>query len=164
MPTRRSPRVSALVGVAVTAVLLGTVGARAQEQPTSIDEADWQGVLGVRAPVSTAQRYVVLLSPPSLADRVRANDGEATEKEMVAWTTSAVAQQEQFLARLSAVGARIAPEYRYTKVVNGFSARLDPTSLALLDRDREVTGIFPVRIAYPAQAAPGADSGVLPAA
>ena len=63
------------------------------------------------------------------------------------------AQQEQFLARLSAVGARIAPEYRYTRVVNGFSARLDPTSLSLLDDDREVTGIFPVRIAYPAQAA-----------
>ena len=67
------------------------------------------------------------------------NGGEATEKEMVAWTTSAVAQQEQFLARLAAAGARIAPEFRYTKVVNGFSARLDPTSLALLDRDREVT-------------------------
>ncbi len=165
MRTRRSLSVSALVGVAAAAtVLLGTVGARAQEAPTAIDEADWQGVLGVRAPVSTAQRYVVLLSPPSLADRVRTNGGAATEKEMVAWSASAVAQQEQFLARLSAVGARIAPEYRYTKVVNGFSARLDPTSLALLDRDREVTGIFPVRIAYPAQAQPGEDAGVLPAA
>ena len=83
---------------------------------------------------------------------------------MVSWTTSAVAQQEQFLARLAAAGARIAPEYRFTKVVNGFSARLDPTSLALLDRDREVTGIFPVRIAYPAQAVRSEDSGVLPAA
>src|SRR5262245_43313565 len=155
MRTRRSPSAAALVAAVLAAtVVFGTVGAgaRAQEQPTAIDEADWQGVLGVRAPVSTAQRYVVLLSPPSLAERVRANGGEATEKEMEGWTTSAVAQQEQFLARLAAVGARIAPEYRYTRVINGFSARLDPTSLALLDRDREVTGIFPVRIAYPAQA------------
>ncbi len=138
--------------------------ARAQEEPsTSIDEAGWQGVLGVRAAVSTAQRYVVLLKPPSLAARVRAAGGEATEKaQMAAWTAAAVAQQEQFLARLAAVGARIAPEYRYTRVVNGFSARLDPTSLSLLDRDREVTGVFPVRIAYPAQTTD--EDGVLPAA
>jgi subtilisin family serine protease len=142
---------------------VGVVGAGAQERPsTAIDEAGWQGVLGVRAQVSTAQRYVVLLRPPSLAARVKANGGEASEKEMVDWSSAAVAQQEQFLARLSAVGARIAPEYRYTKVVNGFSARLDPTSLSLLDDDREVTGIFPVRIAYPAQAI--GEGGVLPAA
>ncbi|HEU5206469.1 MAG TPA: S8 family serine peptidase [Gaiellaceae bacterium] len=161
MRTRRSRNAVAL-SVAV-ALLVGGTGARAQEQPsTAIDEAGWQGVLGVRAPVSTAQRYVVLLKPPSLAARVKANGGEATEAEMAEWTAAAVAQQEQFLARLAAVGARIAPEYRYTKVVNGFSARLDPTSLALLDDDREVTGIFPVRIAYPAQAA--GEGGVLPAA
>src|SRR5262245_59114555 len=105
MRTRRSRSLLALVGAAaVAALLLGGTDARAQEQPTTIDEADWEGVLGVRAPVSTAQRYVVLLSPPSLAARVRANGGEATEKEMVSWTTAAVAQQEQFLARLSAVG------------------------------------------------------------
>ena len=75
--------------------------------------------------------------------RARLGDADAR------WSAAAVAQQEQFLARLSAVGARIAPEYRYTRVVNGFSARLDPTSAALLDDDREVIGIYPVRIAYP---------------
>ena len=79
---------------------------------------------------------------------------------MRAWFAAAVAQQEQFLARLNAVGARVAPEYRYTRVVNGFSARLDPTSAALLDSDREVAGVYPVRIAYPAQS--GEQSGVLP--
>src|SRR5262245_41414420 len=161
MRMRRSHSLAALASVAV-ALVFGGIGAHAQAQPTtSLDEAGWQGVLGVRAAVPTAQRYVVMLKPPSLAARVRANGGEATEKEMTAWSAAAVAQQEQFLARLSAVGARIAPEYRYTKVVNGFSARLDPTSLSLLDRDREVAGIFPVRIAYPAQASEG---GVLPSA
>jgi len=148
---------------AATALLLASSGAHAQQAPsTPVDEAGWQGVLGVRAAVSTAQRYIVLLNPPSLAARVRAAGGEATEKEMTAWTSAAVAQQEQFLARLSAVGARVAPEYRYVRVVNGFSARLDPTSLALLDRDREVSGIYPVRIAYPAQSSQ--EGGVLPAA
>ena len=48
-------------------------------------------------------------------------------------------------------------------MLNGFSARLDPTSLALLDRDREVAGVYPVRIAYPAQAR-RVDGGVLPSA
>ena len=158
---RKNPVV---LGAAALALVLGVAGTGAQEQPAqSVDEAGWQGVLGVRAPVSTAQRYIVLLRPPSLAARVRAAGGRVSEREMRAWSAAAVAQQEQFLARLSAVGARIAPEYRYTRVVNGFSARLDPTSAALLDDDREVTGIYPVRIAYPAQAA-DSSGGVLPSA
>ena len=163
MRTRLSGRASTLAALAaISALLLGVGSSRAQESPTAIDEAGWQGVLGVRAPVSTAQRYIVLLRPPSLADRVRAAGGRATEAQMHAWTSAAVAQQEQFLARLSAVGARISPEFRYSHVVNGFSARLDPTSLALLDADREVEGVYPVRIAYPAQVDEGSDGGVLP--
>jgi subtilisin family serine protease len=154
-----------LLGAAAAALVVGAAGGRAQQQPASIDEAGWQGVLGVRTPVSTAQRYVVLLKPPSLAAQVRAAGGTASEKETRSWSAKAIAQQEQFLARLAAVGARIAPEYRYTRVINGFSARLDPTSLALLDGDREVLGVYPVRIAYPAQVSePGGDGGVLPTA
>ena len=153
-----------VLAILVAVVASGATGGQAQEQPTqSVDEAGWQGVLGVRASVSTAQRYVVLLRPPSLASRVRAAGGRVTEREMRAWSAAAVAQQEQFLARLSAVGARIAPEYRYTRVINGFSARLDPTSASLLENDREVTGIYPVRIAYPAQASE-TSGGVLPSA
>lgn len=163
MRIRPSRRPLYLAGAATVALALGVAGGRAQEQPEqAVDEAGWQGVLGVRAPVSTAQRYVVLLRPPSLAARVRAAGGRATEREMRAWSATAVAQQEQFLARLGAVGARIAPEHRYTRVINGFSARLDPTSAALLDGDREVVGTYPVRIAYPAQA--GEPGGVLPSA
>ena len=162
MRLSRSPA-TLVATAAALALLFAAGGSRAQEEPAqSIDEAGWQGVLGVRAPVSTAQRYIVLLKPPSLAARVRAAGGRVTESEMLAWSAGAVAQQEQFLARLAAVGARIASEYRYTRVVNGFSARLDPTSLALLDRDREVVGIYPVRIAYPAQASES--GGVLPSA
>ncbi|HJS48742.1 MAG TPA: hypothetical protein VJ745_00330, partial [Gaiellaceae bacterium] len=121
-------RLSRNVGLTAAAVLvlLLTAGARAQEPPaSSLDEAGWQGVLGVRAAVSTAQRYVVVLEAPSLADRVQVAGGGASEAGMRGWTATAVAQQEQFLARLSAAGARIAPEYRYAKVLNGFSARLD---------------------------------------
>ncbi len=163
MRTRPLRRPLPLLGAVAVALVLGVTGGRAQEQPTqAVDEAGWQGVLGVRAPVSAAQRYVVLLRPPSLAQRVRVSGGRATEREMRAWSAAAVAQQEQFLARLTAVGARVAPEYRYTRVVNGFSARLDPTSASLLESDREVIGIYPVRIAYPAQSDEG--GGVLPSA
>ena len=166
MRTPRSRRALSLVaGVAIATLVLGVVGSRAQDAPpVSVDKAGWQGVLGVRAPVSTAQRYVVLLKSPSLASQVRAAGGHASEQQTRAWSATEIAEQEQFLARLAAVGARIAPEYRYTRVVNGFSARLDPTSLALLESDREVSGVYPVRIAYPAQAGGSSGGGVLPTA
>jgi subtilisin family serine protease len=152
MPRSRRTLISAAGGLAAALALLGGSGARAQEPSvTSIDEAGWQGVLGFRGVVSTAQRYVVLLDEPSLAQRVRAEGGRATEAQMRAWTAAAVDLQEQFLARMASSGVRIGAEHRYVRVLNGFSARLDPTSLPLLERDREVAGVYPVRVAYPAQ-------------
>lgn len=149
-PSRRGSLAAA--GLAVAAVLLGGAGARAQEPPVaSIDEAGWQGVLGVRGAISVAQRYVVLLDEPSLAERVRAEGGRATEAQMRGWTKSALGLQKQFLARMAASGARVAAEHRFVRVLNGFSTRLDPTSLSLLEGDREVAGVYPVRVAYPAQ-------------
>ena len=150
MHTRRLHKAVAIL--ALTLLLGATAGARAQQTPLpSLDEAGWQGVLGVRAAVSTAQRYVVLLEEPSLAARVRVLGGQATEAQMRAWTRAAVGVQEQFLARMSAAGARVAPDYRYVRVLNGFSTRLDPTSLALVAGDREVSAVYPVRAAFPAQ-------------
>ena len=162
MRTRPSRSRAAFAAVATVATIaLGASGAHAQEpSAAAIDEAGWQGVLGTRPTVSTAQRFVVLLRSPSLAARVRATGGLATEEEMRGWTDAIVRQQELFLARLAASGARMSVEYRYARVVNGFSARLDATSLELLERDREVSGVYPVRIAYPAQS--GEDEGVLP--
>ena len=147
---RRLHRAAAVLALAL---LLGvTAGARAQETPLpSLDEAGWQGVLGVRATVSTAQRYVVLLEEPSVAARVRVLGGQATEAQMRAWTRAAVGVQEQFFVRMSAAGVRVAPDYRYVRVLNGFSTRLDPTSLALVSGDREVSAVYPVRAAFPAQ-------------
>ncbi len=155
MRTRPRPRALTFAAAALAlAAGLGVTGARAQQAPVpSIDEAGWQGVLGIRGTISTAQRFVVLLDEPSLAARVRAEGGTASDAKMRAWTTSALRVQELFLSRMNAAGARVAPEHRYVRVVNGFSARLDPTSLSVLERDREVTGVYPVRIAYPAQTA-----------
>ncbi|HSG13376.1 MAG TPA: hypothetical protein VLA22_05860, partial [Gaiellaceae bacterium] len=88
MPMRpsRSRAAAAALGIAV-AIAIGAAGARAQEpSDTALDEAGWQGVLGVRPAVSTAQRFVVLLRSPSLAARVRAVGGLASEEEMRGWT------------------------------------------------------------------------------
>jgi subtilisin family serine protease len=156
MRTPRSRSVAAAAVVAVVALLpaLLFAGSGARSAPplvASIDEAGWQGVLGVRASVSTAQRFIVLLRAPSLTSRMREAGGSASEAEMRRWTTAALGAQEQFLSRLAAKGARVTPEYRYARVLNAFSARLDPTTLAVLERDREVAGIYPVRVAYPMQ-------------
>jgi minor extracellular serine protease Vpr len=150
MPRLRSAT-AALAGAVVGGLLLAGAGAPASGPPiASVDEAGWQGVLGVRPVVSTAQRYIVVLRTASLASRVRAAGGRATEAQMRAWTAAADGAQEQFLRRVAASGAQVAPEHRYVRVLNAFSSRLDPTSLSLLDRDREVAGIYPVRVAYPA--------------
>ena len=101
MPRSRSATFLVAVLAAAT-LLVGVVGARAQQASPidAIDEAGWQGVLGVRSAVSAAQRYVVLLRAPSLAARVQANGGTASESEMRAWTGEAITLQEQFLARM----------------------------------------------------------------
>jgi subtilisin family serine protease len=116
---------------------------------TAVDEAGWQGVLGARTPVSTAQRFVVVLRATSLAGKVQRAGGTASEAVMRGWTRAAESAQNQFFARMAANGASITPEYRYVRVFNAFSARLDPTSLELLEHDREVVGVYPVRVAYP---------------
>ncbi len=145
-------RVAAL-GLILGMGLFGGAGARAQVAPLpAIDEAGWQGVLGVRGAVSTAQRYVVLLEEPAVASRVRAAGGQASEVQIRGWTTATERAQEQFFSRIASAGARVAPEHRYVRVLNGFSARLDPTALALLESDREVASVYPVRPAFPAQA------------
>ena len=51
---------------------------------------------------------------------------------------------------LAANGIGVHPDYSFTRVLNGFSAALDPRAVALLQREPEVAGIYPVRAAYPA--------------
>lgn len=146
----RSRRSAALVALGLVLLAFASVAARGDDRP-ALDGAAWQGVLGGRPPVSTAQRHVVLLRAPSVADRVRAAGGRASGQLQRAWHASAVRFQEQFLARLAASGIPIASEHRYTRILNGFSARLDPSAVARLERDPEVASVSPVRIAYPAE-------------
>ncbi|MCS7007543.1 MAG: S8 family serine peptidase, partial [Gaiellaceae bacterium] len=165
MRTPRSRRAAALVALGVAALAL-VAGAASGREPTApaLDASSWQGVLGGRPPVSTAQRHIVVLRAPSVADRVRAAGGRASGQLQRSWYASAVRLQEQFLARIAAGGVSIAPEHRYARILNGFSARLDAGAVARLEGDPEVAAVVPVRIAYPAQIALAEAAAVTPSA
>jgi subtilisin family serine protease len=110
----------------------------------------WKGLVGgPRSEVTVGQRTIVVLRVPSLAERLALTGGRATEARLKRWQTIALAAQEQLIASLAAKGVRIRPEYRYTRVLSGFSAALDPRGIALLERSKAVRGVYPVRIAYP---------------
>ena len=66
------------------------------------------------------------------------------------WTASSLAGQKQIAAKLSREGIRLVPDFVYTRTLNGFAAPIDARALALLERDDDVLGVYPVRAAYPA--------------
>ncbi len=134
----------------LAAVLLGVGGTSgAAEQPAS-GAAGWESLLGDRPSAQLGGRWVVVLAKPSLATRVRAAGGVATEEQERAWTTAARSAQRTVIARLAFHGAPIEPEHAYYRVFNGFATPLDARSLAIVVRDPDVRGVFPVRAAIPA--------------
>jgi hypothetical protein len=111
----------------------------------------WRGLVGGPHPqVAIGQRVLVVLNTPSLADRVAKAGGFATDAQERTWTAAAFAAQQQLISRLGQMGVRVKPEFRYTRVLNGFSAPLDAGAIALLEHDPGVRGVYPVRVAYPA--------------
>jgi hypothetical protein len=146
----RPLRRPALVCALATALLVGAAGA-ATVEPTEAE--GWQGLLGDRPEPQLGGRWIVVLNQPSLADRVRAAGGRATEAQMLEWTRVADVAQRRALGQLAAKGAPIQPEHSFVRILNGFSAALDPRLLPLLERDRRVAGVYPVRAAYPAEVA-----------
>src|SRR6266536_3052191 len=157
LDTLRSMRTRTLVeltlAVAATAIVVALAGERQAgraAEPTA--PVRWQGLVGdgPRPPVSVGQRMIVVLKTPSLADRIVAHGGVATDAREQAWTSSVLAQQRLLRSRLEVQGVQIHPEYSFTHVLSGFSAALDATAISLLERDSAVQGVYPVRVAYPA--------------
>ena len=120
--------------------------------------AGWQSLLGDRPSPQLGGRWIVVLTKPSLATRVAAAGGVATEQQERAWTATARRAQRSVLARLRFRGAPIEPEHAYYRVFNGFAASLDGRSLAVVTRDPDVEGVFPVRAAIPAALEPAGRS------
>jgi len=141
--------------LAAVALLLaaGSQGAPRSTAPDAGASA-WRGLVdGSRSEVAVGQRMIVVLRYASLAQRVARAGGKGSESQMRRWTAAALAGQKQIAARLSREGLQVEPEFVYARTFNGFSAALDARGLALLERDRDVVGVYPVRVAYPAAAA-----------
>ena len=149
----RLRRSEAALAALLAAGLLAAGGATgATEEPSGAE--GWQGLLGSRPLPELGGRWIVVLRAPSLADRVRAAGGRASELQMRVWTTAARDAQDRAIARLAFRGAPVEPEQSYVRVLNGFAASLDPRLLPALERDPAVQGVFPVRAAYPAAVPP----------
>ncbi len=152
-PENRYARASGVAALLVVMLLAVGGASSAAEQPTS-GAAGWESLLGDRPSAQLGGRWIVVLAKPSLATRVRAAGGVATEEQERAWTAAARSAQRNVIARLAFRGAPIEPEHAYYRVFNGFATPLDARSLAIVVRDPDVRGVFPVRAAIPAAVDP----------
>src|ERR671933_2092241 len=156
MPSPRRARAAravplAVVALAALSLFLGAGGTQ-PSMPTLLSTAEsWRGLAGSARPrVDPGQRMIVVLKAPSLAQRVARAGGFATDAQERQWTLAAVAAQKQVLATLAGHGIQVRIDHTYSRVISGFSAALDSEAVALLERDPEVAGVYPVRVAYPA--------------
>jgi subtilisin family serine protease len=150
---RDAPQLGLLGAVALAATLVSVAAGagRSGHDSLSVAASAWRGLVGTpREQVAVGQRVIVVLNSPSLADRVAAAGGRATEAQERRWTAAALAADNLLITRLAQQGVQIRPEFRYARVLTGFSAPVDPRAVALLERAPEVAGVYPVRIAYPA--------------
>lgn len=146
----------AIVALAATLLLIFASDRRGglKAEPASAT-ASWIGLVGEGRPaVAVDQWRIVVLKAPSLATRIAAAGGRVTEARERRWTSEAAASQKELLSRLALQGVQISTEFSYTRVLNGFSAVLDPQAIALLERSPEVKGVYPVRVGYPASVSP----------
>jgi subtilisin family serine protease len=142
-----------ILALAATLVLVAVVGeteGHATPSAPGVTASSWRGLVGSRPRVAIGQRVMVVLRSPSLADRVARAGGRATDRQERSWSESALNSQRLLISRLAIQGVAIHPEYTYTRVLNGFSAVVDPAAVPLLVRDQNVEGVYPVRPAYPA--------------
>ncbi|HET9325121.1 MAG TPA: S8 family serine peptidase [Gaiellaceae bacterium] len=152
---RRLAQLGLLAVVALAAAAISVAAATGGHSQTGRDDpVSWRGLVGGPRPeVPVGQRMIVVLRTPSLARRVAAAGGRASEATQRRWHTAVQAAQRQLIARLSVAGLQLRPEFTYSRVLSGFSAALDARAIALLQRFPEVEGVYPVRIAYPAATA-----------
>ena len=155
----RTPRLSELRRAAPAAIIVlgamllvaGFGVGGANERSLLSQASGWRGLVGGPRPaVTVGQREIVVLKTPSLAQRVAANGGLATQHQEHEWTRDAIASQKQLLAEMATHGIQIRVDFSFARVLNGFSAPLDARAVALLERQSDVAGVYPVRVAYPA--------------
>jgi len=153
MPPRRLAVTGLLlVAAVVAAAVVASRGSASKPRAAPTAPADsWQGLVGdARMPVALGQRMIVVMRAPSLAQRVQQAGGIASDEQERRWTAQALSAQQDVLLQLDTKGIFIKPVLRFTRTINGFSAALDPSAVPVLERMKQVAGVYRVRAAYPA--------------
>jgi hypothetical protein len=148
----------ALVAAVAAGVLVGPVRGAGESAARSAAEA-WASVFGTRPEASRPERMIVVLTAPSLADRIAQARTAPTSAEQKRWVAEAEAAQRLLVARLQERGLVVQPVRSFTRTLNGFSAVLDARAQADLARMDGVAGLYPVRTLYPAVVSADALSG-----
>jgi subtilisin family serine protease len=155
-------RILALAAIAVAAWLTVRHSSTPSTRSARPSPVSWVGLVNQARPsVDTSGRVIVVLNTPSVAQHV-ARVGLATQQAERRWTAEVYAAQQQVFIQLARHGFDVKPDYRYARVLDGFSADLDPRAVALLQRNSEVSAVYPVRVAYPAAMTRAAGAGVGP--
>src|SRR5206468_6884867 len=106
MRTRRVLAELALAAGAAALLFVIVPGRQAVHAAEPVPPVSWQGLVadGPRAPVHVGQRMIVVLKTPSLAERVAAHGGLASDKQEHTWTSSVLAQERLLRSRLELQG------------------------------------------------------------
>jgi subtilisin family serine protease len=140
----------AIVAAVATAVLLATGEKGTAQAPGPVTSAaGWRGLVGSRPRVALGNRVIVLLRTPSLAQRVAAAGGIVGTRQERTWTNRTLAAQKLLVSRLSLQGVALHPDFTFARVLDGFSALVDSSAIPIIERDENVAGVYPVRVAYP---------------
>src|SRR5918912_1562999 len=119
MPTPRlsdARRIApALIIVLAATLLVVGFGVSDTRQRSLVSQASsWRGLVGASRPrVDVGQHVLVVLKAPSLADRVAANGGLATQRQEHTWTREAIVAQRQLLTELSVHGIQPRIEFSF---------------------------------------------------
>jgi subtilisin family serine protease len=146
----RTTTLAAVAAVATVLLLAGTVQGASETAARAAARA-WHSVFPDRPKTEAGERLIVVLSSPSVAERGAAAAKRPSAAEEKQWVADIQALQQSLLAALRDRGVDIQPDFLFTHVLDGFSARLDGRAVAELERNPLVVGVYPVRAVYPAE-------------
>ena len=97
-------------------MLVGNIQAARQTVTDAAGRA-WHSIFGDRPQAEVGSRAIVVLSSPSLADRIEAASGKVGAAKQRQWVAEIEAEQDAFLASLRERGLAIEREQIFTKGV-----------------------------------------------
>ena len=133
MRLRRRPELRLLALAAIAAAAVFTLRSSHDldrdrgRRPSRLPGA---GSSATRIPrVSLGRQTIVVLRTPSVAAAARRAASSPTEQDERRWTAQALAAQQQVLTQLARHGLGVRPDYSFARVLDGFSAALDPRAV-----------------------------------